>query len=170
MLWTEQEIVKWPQPVPALEKGRSAFGRLRLLVLQAPVVLKVSRVRCPSIPNHAASSPIFRVDTRCLATADGRNVFFDNSVCFEYFRPMSRISIEVTPQQHRRLKAVAALSGQSIKDYILSQSIPGENIESENPLQPLESFLEQRISQAASGGISGRSVSEIWADVQSTKA
>jgi hypothetical protein len=87
-----------------------------------------------------------------------------------YFSHMSRISIEVTPQQHRRLKAVAALSGQSIKDYILSQSIPGENIESGNPLQPLESFLEQRISQAASGGISGRSVSEIWADVQSKKA
>ncbi|MEI6339344.1 MAG: antitoxin [Verrucomicrobiota bacterium] len=83
---------------------------------------------------------------------------------------MSRISIEVTPQQHRRLKAVAALSGQSIKDYILSQSIPGEHIESGNTLQPLESFLEQRISQAASGGISGRSVSEIWADVQSKKA
>lgn len=83
---------------------------------------------------------------------------------------MSRISIEVTPQQHRRLKAVAALSGQSIKDYILSQSIPGETIESGNLLRPLESFLEQRISQAASGGISGRSVSEIWADVQSKKA
>jgi len=83
---------------------------------------------------------------------------------------MSRISIEVTPQQHRRLKAVAALSGQSIKDYILSQSIPGENIESGNPLQPLESFLEERISQAVSGGISGRSVSEIWADIQCKEA
>lgn len=83
---------------------------------------------------------------------------------------MSRISIEVTPQQHRRLKAVAALRGQSIKDHILSRSIPGENIEAGNPLEPLESFLEQRLSQAASGGISGRSVPEIWADIQSKKA
>lgn len=97
-------------------------------------------------------------------------VFFDNCAYFEYSPGVSRISIEVTPEQHRRLKAVAALSGQSIKDYILSQSIPQEGAGPENPLQPLESFLQQRISQAASGGISERSVSEIWAEVQSKQA
>jgi hypothetical protein len=79
---------------------------------------------------------------------------------------MSQISIEVTPDQHRRLKAVAALNGQSINDYILSQSIPSEGIAPENPLQPLESFLRQRISQAEDGRISDLSVSEIWTEVQ----
>ncbi|MEX1118715.1 MAG: hypothetical protein WEB60_07960 [Terrimicrobiaceae bacterium] len=83
---------------------------------------------------------------------------------------MSRISIEVTPDQHRQLKAVAALSGQSIKDYILSQSIPGEGIGSGNPLQPLESFLQQRLNQATAGGISRSSVSDIWDEVQSKQA
>ncbi len=30
-----------------------------------------------------------------------------------------RLSIEVTPEQHQRLRAVAALKGQTIKDYVL---------------------------------------------------
>jgi hypothetical protein len=30
--------------------------------------------------------------------------------------PMSRLSIEITPEQHQRLKAMAALSGQTIKE------------------------------------------------------
>jgi hypothetical protein len=29
---------------------------------------------------------------------------------------MSRLSIEVTPEQHQRLKAIAALSGMTIKE------------------------------------------------------
>ncbi|WP_162025647.1 MULTISPECIES: hypothetical protein [unclassified Lentimonas] len=35
----------------------------------------------------------------------------------------SRISIDVTPGQHKRLKALAALSGQSIKDYVLGRTL-----------------------------------------------
>ena len=35
-----------------------------------------------------------------------------------------RLSIEVTPDQHQRLKAVAALRGQSIKDYVLNRVLP----------------------------------------------
>jgi hypothetical protein len=36
---------------------------------------------------------------------------------------MPRISIDVTDQQHQRLKAFAALRGQSIKDYVHSIGI-----------------------------------------------
>lgn len=32
-----------------------------------------------------------------------------------------RLSIEVTQEQHQRLKAVSALRGQSIKDYVLER-------------------------------------------------
>jgi uncharacterized protein (DUF1778 family) len=32
---------------------------------------------------------------------------------------MSRISIDVTPEEHQKLKAMAALKGKSIKDYVL---------------------------------------------------
>lgn len=34
---------------------------------------------------------------------------------------MSRITIDVTSDQHKRLKAIAALSGQSLKDYVLEK-------------------------------------------------
>ena len=34
---------------------------------------------------------------------------------------MSRLSIEVTPEQHQKIKALAALHGKSIKDFILNK-------------------------------------------------
>jgi uncharacterized protein (DUF1778 family) len=40
-----------------------------------------------------------------------------------------RLSIEVTPEQHQRLKAVAALRGQSIKDYVLNLVLPNDEDE-----------------------------------------
>ena len=36
---------------------------------------------------------------------------------------MKRITIEVTEQQQHRLKAMAALQGQSIKDFVLASTI-----------------------------------------------
>jgi hypothetical protein len=39
------------------------------------------------------------------------------TMCNEKKEPvMSRLSIEVTPEQHQRLKAIAALSGMTIKE------------------------------------------------------
>jgi uncharacterized protein (DUF1778 family) len=35
-----------------------------------------------------------------------------------------RKTIAVTPEQHQRLKAIAALSDQTIKDYILERALP----------------------------------------------
>ena len=37
---------------------------------------------------------------------------------------MSRISIDVTPEQHNRSKAFAALTGKSLKDYIFEKTLP----------------------------------------------
>jgi hypothetical protein len=35
---------------------------------------------------------------------------------------LSHLSIEVTPERHQRLKAIAALCGKTIKDYILEHA------------------------------------------------
>jgi len=43
-----------------------------------------------------------------------------------------RLSIEVSCEQHQQLKAVAALSGQSIKDYVLDRVLPDEEFSSPN--------------------------------------
>ncbi len=83
---------------------------------------------------------------------------------------MARISIEVTPEQHQRLKAFAALRGQSIKDYVLEQTLPPEadndQGSEEEALHALEAFLKPRIERAESGDIVSRSVTDIFSDVR----
>ena len=83
---------------------------------------------------------------------------------------MSRLSIEITAKQHQRLKAVAALSGKSIKEYVLDRALPSgldmESLSEGEALQKLEEFLRPRIKAAEKGGISSRSIKQIFKDVQ----
>jgi len=78
---------------------------------------------------------------------------------------MSRLSIEVTPEQHQRLKAIAALHGQTIKDYILARTLPAlpeqEALSEEEALWQLEEFLKPRIEAAERGETVNQSVTEI---------
>lgn len=69
-----------------------------------------------------------------------------------------RLSIEVTPEQHQRLKAIAALRGQTIKDYVLDKVFP---VDEDNALRELEEFLEPRI-KAAEGKTVNKSVEQIF--------
>ena len=60
-----------------------------------------------------------------------------------------RLSLEVTPEQHQWLKSVAALRGQTIKDYVLNRVLPDTPTDDENEaLRQLEAFLEPRIQAA----------------------
>jgi uncharacterized protein (DUF1778 family) len=73
-----------------------------------------------------------------------------------------RLSIEVTDEQHQRLKAVAALRGQSIKDYVLERVLPEILTGDENQaLHQLEAFLEPRIKAAQDATIK-KSVKQIF--------
>nr|WP_312609110.1 hypothetical protein [Agrobacterium pusense] len=38
---------------------------------------------------------------------------------------MSRLTIDITDQQHQSLKALAALQGKTIKQYVLERLFPG---------------------------------------------
>ncbi len=78
---------------------------------------------------------------------------------------MSRISIDVTPQQHRQLKAIAALSGKSLKEYFLSRALPSDGENATAALKELEEFLEPRLHSARAGDLSSRSVTDIWKTV-----
>ncbi len=73
---------------------------------------------------------------------------------------MSRLSIELTPEQHQRLKAMAALQGQSMKEYVLERSLPDlpnrNSMTEEQALYQLEQFLAPRIEAAERGEISSR--------------
>ena len=78
-----------------------------------------------------------------------------------------RLSIEITTNQHQRLKAAAALQGQSIKDYVLKRTLP--NSEERIALQKLEEFLKPRIEAANNGQLSSKSVDDIFNEVLEEK-
>lgn len=75
---------------------------------------------------------------------------------------MSRLTIEVTEQQHQRIKALAALQGQSIKEYALQRLFPlTPDADEAQAMQALKSLLEPRIAAALRGEVSEQSLSEI---------
>ena len=86
---------------------------------------------------------------------------------------MRRLSIDITPEQHQRLKAVAALHCKSIRDYILERTLPPlpdrESSSEEEALRQLEDFLKPRIEAAERGKTSSRSVQQIFEDVREEK-
>ncbi len=86
---------------------------------------------------------------------------------------MSRISIEVTAEEHQRLKAFAALHGQTIKEYILERSLPprsGEGLTEEEALHELETFLLPRIEAVRRGEISPKDFDGIIAEARASSS
>lgn len=93
---------------------------------------------------------------------------------------MSRLSIEITGQQHQQIKALAALKGVSIKDYILQASLPPTKRESlleeeleidneEAALAELMEILKPRIKAAKRGEFSKLSMDELLARAHKRK-
>ena len=82
---------------------------------------------------------------------------------------MRRLSIEVTPEQHQRLKAIAALSGKTIKDYVLERALPPlpeiDALSEEEALHTLETFLKPRLDAAERGEVVAKSVEQIFEEV-----
>lgn len=73
---------------------------------------------------------------------------------------MSRLTIDITEQQHQSIKAMAALQGKSIKEYAVERLFPNAYGE-EQALSDLKQLLEQRLAQASRGDVSTKSITEI---------
>ena len=82
---------------------------------------------------------------------------------------MSRISIDVTDEEHKRLKAMAALRGKSIKDYVLERTLEADKDE-EDALRELEKLLDGRIRKAEAGAVSRRTVKAVFAEAVRERA
>lgn len=82
-----------------------------------------------------------------------------------YFMAMPRLSIDITPEEHQKLKAIAALKGESIKEYVLKRTLgesPALNDMSEDEaVAALAAFLQPRIQQAQRGEFSTKSIADI---------
>lgn len=77
---------------------------------------------------------------------------------------MSRLTIEISPKQHQHIKALAAMEGQSIKDYVLQRLIPKTNND-EDDYAKFKSFIKDRIVAADNGELSSRTAQQIADDV-----
>jgi hypothetical protein len=77
----------------------------------------------------------------------------------------SRISIDVTRAEHQKLRAMAALNGKFVKEYVIERTL-GTNGDGvvKSALEELESLLDDRLQQARAGLISPRTVGEIFKD------
>ena len=79
---------------------------------------------------------------------------------------MSRISIEIPPEQHKRLEALAALEGRSIEDYVLKRTLAAaRGSDEEQGVLALEAILNERIRRAEAGEVSDQTVSQVFEEV-----
>ena len=78
---------------------------------------------------------------------------------------MPRLSIDITPEEHQKLKAIAALKGESIKDYVLKRTLGDapdlDDMSDGEAVAALAAFLKPRIEQARLGKFSTKSIADI---------
>lgn len=77
---------------------------------------------------------------------------------------MSRLSIELSKEQHQKIKALAALEGQSMKSFILDKLFKSNDDETA-AMKELEQLLISRIESAKKSKPSNLSVQEITDNV-----
>lgn len=80
---------------------------------------------------------------------------------------MPRLSIEISPQQHKLIKANAALQGQSLKDFVLERALSEGHQNEAEALQQLSAALKPALKNARAGKFSERSVQDIIRDARS---
>ncbi|MCL2636485.1 MAG: antitoxin [Betaproteobacteria bacterium] len=59
---------------------------------------------------------------------------------------MSRLTIDLTEQQHQSLKALAVLHGKTIKQYAIERLFPGDT-DADQAWQELKTLLVKRIEE-----------------------
>ena len=77
---------------------------------------------------------------------------------------MTRLSIELTEQQHQQIKASAALQGKSLKDYAVERLLP-MTADEEKAMTELKAMLNDRIEGSLRGEVSTKTVEQIFEEV-----
>ena len=80
---------------------------------------------------------------------------------------MNRISIDVTLEQHQRLKVLAARQGRSIEQFVLESTL-GTGVDDD--MGQLEGLLNRRHREALAGAKNSRSVGDIFQEVRRKQA
>jgi hypothetical protein len=78
---------------------------------------------------------------------------------------MGRLTIDLTDQQHRDLKAIAALQGKTIKQFAVERLFATEGtVESDSDAawEEFKSFIGKRVDEALAGNFSDMTAEEIF--------
>ncbi len=73
---------------------------------------------------------------------------------------MSRLTIDLSDQQHQSLKVLAALQGKTIRQYAIERLFPAQ-AEDDQAWQELRSLLGEKIAEGLSGKVSTKSLAAI---------
>ena len=73
---------------------------------------------------------------------------------------MSRLTINLTDQQHQTLRASAVLQGKTIKQYAIERLFPGD-ADADQAWQELKALLTARIEECQAGHMSTKTFDEI---------
>lgn len=73
---------------------------------------------------------------------------------------MSRLTIDLTEEQHRRLKAIAALEGKTMRQFAVERLLPAKD-DLDADWQRFKEFMDKRIANGLAGKVSERSFDEI---------
>jgi hypothetical protein len=85
---------------------------------------------------------------------------------------MSRLSIDIDERQHQQIKAMAALQGKTIRDFVVERVLPplptstDEEGDDTPAWQAFRSLMQDRIAEADTDAISERTFQEIFDAVQ----
>ena len=72
---------------------------------------------------------------------------------------MSRLTIDISDQQHQNLKALAALQGKTIREFAIERLFPATG--DEQAWQDLKALLQQRIERGLTGDVSTKNIAAI---------
>lgn len=82
---------------------------------------------------------------------------------------MSRLTIDLTDEQHKALKAIAALEGKTIKQYSIEKLFRGKSeaeLADENQAwEEFKLFIGKRVDEAEKQGYISKSITEIFDEV-----
>jgi len=78
---------------------------------------------------------------------------------------MPRLSIDISAREHQELKAIAALKGLSIKDYVLSRTLAtpadASELSDREALQALKALLVRRVAEVENGEVTALSAEDV---------
>ena len=77
---------------------------------------------------------------------------------------MSRLSIDLTEQQHQSLKALAALQGKTIREYAVERLFQPVTESDEAAWRDLKALLAHRVAEGLAGEISDKTFDELAAE------